>query len=380
MAKQRHLHQQIADDLKRKMVFLGGPRQVGKTTLSQSFFSKSDTGYLNWDIPKHRDLILSSELPDTKLIIFDEIHKYKKWRNYLKGIYDGMKADVISKRQILVTGSARLDYYRFGGDSLQGRYNYLRLLPLSYDEIKGSKKNDVQALMVLSGFPEPFFSESEKELRRWSREYIQRLIKEDISGLEATSDLGTLEVLAKSLPLYVGSPLSINNLRENLQVAHKTVSKWIAILERLYLVFRITSFTGNLIKSVTKEQKLYFYNWTYVNDESMRFENLVAVHLLKYCYWQEDTQGFNYTLHFSKQKNSPEVDFVVCKNDEPEMFIEAKLSDQEINPRFAYLKTKYPKAQFFQLHLHGKKDFKSADGVRVCPAHIFFDDYARTSL
>lgn len=372
--RQRYLRNQVLQDLEKKMVFVGGPRQVGKTTFAQNLYKKSEFTYLNWDIDAHRVRILKKEIDDRTLIIFDELHKNKKWRGYLKGLFDAMKADETAHRQILVTGSARLDYYRFGGDSLQGRYHYLRLLPLSFHEIHAESKNDILDLLKLGGFPEPFFAGSEKEAKRWSNEYISRLVREEINDLENVTDLASLETLAYSLPQYVGSPLSINGLRENLQVAHETVAKWIQIFERLYLIFRITPFTGSLLRSVKKEQKAYFYNWTHIEDEAFRFENLLALHLLKYCYWMEDSEGKRMTLHFTKQKNSPEVDFVICENLKPLFFIEAKLGDQEINSRFPYFKKRYPNARFFQVHLNGKKDFLSPDGFRVLPAHIFLKD------
>lgn len=372
--KKRYIHNQVANDLEKKMVFIGGPRQVGKTTFSQSLYKKNEYQYLNWDIDSHRSLILKKEYANKPLIIFDELHKYRKWRGYLKGLFDSMKSEEILSRQILVTGSAQLDYYRYGGDSLQGRYHYLRLLPLSFNEVGAASLEDIRSLMSLSGFPEPFLGGLEKESKRWSNEYISRLVREEIRDLENVSDLGSLELLAQTLPECVGSPLSINSLRENLQVAHETVTKWVQILERLYFIFRITPFTGNLIKSVKKEQKAYFYNWTYVENESFRFENLIAVHLLKYCHWLEDSEGRRMSLHFTKQKNEPEVDFVICENQKPKFFIEAKLGDQDVNTRFQYFKKKYPQAQFFQVHLNGKKDYKTAEGVRVLPAHLFFKD------
>jgi predicted AAA+ superfamily ATPase len=156
------------------MVFLGGPRQVGKTTLSKSLFKQ--VGYLNWDSNEDRELILTRTLPHNKVWIFDEIHKFKKWRNYLKGLYDKNK----DNHQILVSGSARLDLYRFGGDSLQGRYHFLRLHPLCFDELKSSSAFDFKTLFNLGGFPEPFFKGNKIEAKRWSREYRQRILRDDI--------------------------------------------------------------------------------------------------------------------------------------------------------------------------------------------------------
>ena len=142
----RYLTGQIKQDLEKKMVFVAGPRQVGKTTLSQGL-PGADTGYLNWDVAEHRERILKRELPVSNLWIFDEIHKYRQWRNYLKGLYDNRR----SGQQILVTGSGRLDYYRFGGDSLQGRYHLLRLHPFTVSEL-GLESNQQLLELFVSGW------------------------------------------------------------------------------------------------------------------------------------------------------------------------------------------------------------------------------------
>ena len=236
----RYLQTQIENDLARKMVFVGGPRQVGKTTLAQSLLPKSKIGYLNWDVDTHRSLILDRTFPKAKLWVFDELHKFRGWRNLLKGLYD----EFGGTQKILVTGSARLDYYRFGGDSLQGRYHYLRLHPLSVAELGLKTVKELDQLLILGGFPEPFLSGSKTFARRWSREYRGRLIREELVSLEQTQDLGRIELLSKRLPALIGSPLSINALREDLQVAHKTVAKWLDIFERLYHIFRLFPIWG----------------------------------------------------------------------------------------------------------------------------------------
>ena len=237
MAQERYLKPQVKRDLQRKMVFVAGPRQVGKTTLALSV-PGAHGGYLNWDVAEDRERILKRELPANPLWVFDEIHKYRSWRNYLKGLYDGRAAG----QQILVTGSARLDLYLYSGDSLQGRYHMLRLHPLSAAELGLGSSGDLEQLLTLGGFPEPFFGGSEVEARRWSREYRNLLIREELVSLERVQDLGNLELLVLRLPELVGSPLSINALREDLQLSHKTVESWARILERLYAVFRLPPF------------------------------------------------------------------------------------------------------------------------------------------
>lgn len=157
------------------MVLLAGPRQVGKTTLGRRLPGGA-AGYLNWDVPEDRERILARELPNSPLWEFDELHKFRRWRNYLKGLYDARDP----AQQILVTGSGRLDAYLFGGDSLQGRYHFWRLHPLSVAELALTTADDLQTLLTLGGFPEPFFSSSEIDARRWSREYRTRLVREDV--------------------------------------------------------------------------------------------------------------------------------------------------------------------------------------------------------
>ena len=209
--------------------------------------------YLNWDAGAHRDRILRGELPAGPLWIFDEIHKYRRWRNYLKGLYDNRKRG----QKILVTGSRRLDLYRFGGDSLQGRYHMLRLHPLSVAELGMRSTAQLLDLLRLGGFPEPFFGGRESRARRWSREYRTLLVREEVTALERIVDLGQLELLMLRLPALGGSPLSVNALREDLQVSHKTLVNWIGALERLYAVFRLPPFGAPRIRAVEKEQKHY---------------------------------------------------------------------------------------------------------------------------
>lgn len=353
--------------MRKKMVFLGGPRQVGKTTLSKHILGKDKAGYLSWDNAEHRERILKHELPPSKLWVFDEIHKYRGWRNYLKGLYD-----VLGKQhQILVTGSAKLDLYRYSGDSLQGRYHYLRLHPLSVAELKLTSAGDFQSLLKLSGFPEPFFEGSDIEARRWSREYRQRLIHGDVLSLERVDDLSKLELLMLRLPSLVGSPLSINALREDLQVSHKAVSNWLNIFERLYAIFRISPFGAAKIRAVKKEQKHYQFDWSLVEDSGYRFENLVASHLLKWVHYQEDTQGRDLELRYFRDVDGREVDFVVTEKKKVLCAIECKWDDAEISRSLRYFKERFPACDAWQVSAIGKKDYISGEGIRVCQALPF---------
>lgn len=346
------------------MVFVAGPRQVGKTTLAQSL-PQASGAYLNWDVPEHRERILRRELPIGDLWIFDEIHKYRLWRSFLKGIYDARP-----DQKILVTGSARLDYYRYSGDSLQGRYHLLRLHPLSFAELSMAP-GDLEQLLELGGFPEPYFGGSEVEARRWSREYRNRLIREEVTSLERVLDLGQLELLALRLPELVGSPLSVQALREDLRVSHKTVSSWLQILERLYAIFRVSPVGSPRVRAIQKAQKHYHYDWSLVREPGPRFENLVACHLLKWVHWQQDTQGRDLELRYFRDRDGREVDFVVTEDRKPELLVECKLSDVSLDTSLRLLRSRHPDAEAWQISARGTRDVQTPEGIRLSPASRF---------
>lgn len=364
--ERRYLVRQVEDDLARKMVFVAGPRQVGKTTLGLSLPGARD-GYLNWDIPEHREQILLRRMPPGSLWFFDEIHKYRRWRDYLKGLYDGRN----SRQRILVTGSARLDLYRYSGDSLQGRYHLLRLHPFSVAELGVDSSDGFGQLLRLGGFPEPFLSGSEVQARRWSREYRNLLVREEISVLERIQDLGTLELLAMRLPELVGSPLSLNALREDLQVSHRAVSNWVDALERLYAVFRIPPFGSPRIRAIKKARKHYQFDWSLVSEKGPRFENLVASHLLKWIHYQQDTQGRDLELRYFRDGDGREVDFVVTERARPITAVECKWSATRPDRSLRYWKKKFPRCAAWQLTAVGESDFVTPSGIRVCGAMKF---------
>jgi len=362
----RLLSKQIHADLNDyKMILLAGPRQVGKTTLAKSLYKTAD--YMSWDIDEDRTRILNKEFKKAPLWIFDEIHKYLKWRNYLKGIYDKTGAS----QRILVTGSAKLDILRKGGDSLQGRYYFLRLMPFTFSELKMSTQKDAQYLYHLSGFPEPFLKGSKSNANRWSRFYRQRVVREEISSNEQFNDLATIEIMYNRLPDLAGGTLSINSLAEDIQVANKTLGKWVDALERLYAIFRIPPFGSPQIKAIKKLQKVFFYDWNAVNDEGSRFENFIAVHLQKWIYHEQDINGRDVELRYYRDKYDREVDFVITENSQPIHFVEAKLSDSGTTKGLNYLTSKFPDTRASIVHLKGKKDFINKDGIEHIPSHKF---------
>ena len=267
-----------------------------------------------------------------------------------------------------MTGSARLDLYRFGGDSLQGRYHLLRLHPLSVAELGLQTRADLHDLLTLGGFPEPYLGGSQIEARRWSREHRTLLIREEVTEIERVQDLGTLELLMLRLPELVGSPLSINAIREDLQVSHQTAAAWLQVFERLYAIFRLPPFGAPAVRAVKKEQKHYDTDWSVVPDEAARFENLVASHLLKWVHYQQDTQGRDVELRYFRDTDGREVDFLIVDGRQPLLCVECKWADAPVDKSLRYFKVRFPECDAWQISTTGTKDYVNPNGIRVAPA------------
>lgn len=342
MNKKRYLTKNILEDLKDKMVFLGGARQVGKTTLAKELIAENfnSSNYYNWDYQPDRKKINSGELPgEGGLLIYDEIHKFKKWKNLIKGIYDKHK----NEYKILVTGSARLNIYRKSGDSLQGRYHYYTLHPFSlaeleniqsnakpFEEIRFNSKNfqsTLETLFTFGGFPEPLIAQDARVLRRWHNEKLERIFREDIRDVEDIRDINTMKLLGDILPSKASSPLSINNLREDLEVSHRALTSWLNILESFYYSFRIYPYSSKIIRSIKKEPKIYLNDWSEVENEGTRFENLIAAHLLKFTSTLFERDGHKTALHYLRNIDKKEVDFLITVNNKPWFSVEVKLSE-----------------------------------------------------
>jgi len=384
-----------------KMIFLSGPRQIGKTTFALEKLKSlgQEHLYFNWDDPYVRreytrnPHFLKAKIAAEKqmpLIVFDEIHKHKQWKNILKGLYDIHR----DQAQFMVTGSARLDYFRQSGDSLIGRYFSFRMLPLGLAEAMGrmqlivnddtllsqekqetnlmSQLHDVsfnetkeafEQLMVFGGFPEPFLKANNRFSNKWRRDYKSLLLYEDLRDLSRIQDIKGVEQLVLMLPERVGSPLSINSLREDLQVNHRTVSNWIEALKKIYLVFSILPWSRQIAKAIKREPKVYFYDWTMVSDSGKRLENMVAVSLLRLvCRWNELGLG-DFDLRYVRNQQGKEVDFLIVKDQKPFSLLEAK--DSELNPSHSgtYFQKRL-QVPYYQL-------VGNFDGLETWPNHQF---------
>lgn len=383
MIVERYLNETIRRDLEEKMVFLSGPRQVGKTTLAKTFLKNKNDWYFNWDNREDKREILAARWPaESATIVFDELHKYKNWKSWIKGEYDKHGERI----RFLITGSARLDIYRKGGDSLQGRYHAHRLHGFSAGELlhtntkiepgkeiefsSRDNKDIIMALFQYGSFPEPFLKQNQRSLRRWQRERMDRFFREDVRELENVRDLSSMELLADMLEDRVGNPLSLQSLREDLEVSHRAVTHWIDIFERLYFCFAVTPFVHNTVRSLKKPPKLYLWDWSVVPDKGARFENLVACHLLKMKHALEDQEGLDIGLHYLRDTSKREVDFLVTYDQKPWFAIECKITSRSVNPALRYFGERLNIPYLYQLSLEREEDVYDGK-VRVMPAAKF---------
>ncbi len=331
----------LLKDLKQKMVFLTGPRQVGKTWLSKKIMKYyKNPVYLNYDSFKDREIIdKQSWLKSSDLIVFDEIHKMDQWKNYLKGVFDSRP----QHQHILVTGSARLKHIAQSGDSLAGRFFSHTLLPFSFFELSQIGKVSFNKLFSRGGFPEPLLiSKSADSAERWREQYIFSLLREDIPDFKSFQNYKKLETLLHLIRGSVGSPISFNSLSQALKVDHKTISKYISVLEDLFIVFQIPAFSKNISRSLSKPKKIYFYDFAFIEGKGGRLENLTALHLLKHClYLKENKPSKALSLTYLRTKEKKEVDFLLIKKGTPHLMIEVKTKPTGFSKNLLFFYDRY---------------------------------------
>jgi len=336
----RQQEEKILSDLLKKMVFLSGPRQAGKTWLSREIANKFPSSlYLNWDNPQDREVILDQAWStNLELLVLDEVHKMEGWKNFLKGIWDTRPRSM----KILVTGSARLETFRQSGDSLAGRYYHHRLLPFTPEEVSwAGEHRGLDDFLTRGGFPEPFLSLDPNDARRWQKQYLDGLVREDILNYENIGHLKAMNLLVELLRSRVASPLSYQSLAEDLSIAPNTVKKYIAILEALYLVFLVYPFSRSISRSLLQQPKLYFFDTALVKDIGARLENLVGVSLLRNMYFREDIDGIPRGLHYLRTKEGKEVDFLLTQEEKPLKMIEVKSTDFQLSKNLEYFHRTY---------------------------------------
>jgi len=369
----RIITQYIQKDLLKKIVFLTGPRQVGKTTLAKSLTAGYD--YFNYDRPDNR-LALKNANWDRKkpLIIFDELHKMKQWKRWLKGIYDTEGATP----SLLVTGSVKLNAYRKVGDSLAGRHFLYRLHPLDIKEActQYPKNEAFQRLWNCSGFPEPFLDGSAVHYHRWQRSHLDVILRYDLLDTQNIRDIQAMETLVELLKNNVGSTISYSNLAQTIEKDAKTVKRWLQLLEDLFVIFKVTPYSKKIARSLLKEPKYYFYDCAVINkNNGAKLENLIAAALLKELHFLEDIYGATTKLHFMRTKDGKEIDFLVIINDHPHYLIEAKWADDTPNKNFYNFAAYFPKIKKIQLVKEIAREKTYPDGLEIRDVISWLSDF-----
>jgi len=344
---ERALAPAIQVDLARKMVFLSGPRQAGKTTLAGALAAAwPNAQVLNWDIAADRRVMLDqSWSPTAGLVVFDELHKMAGWKTWLKGVFDGRRAG----QALLVTGSARLDTFRQSGESLAGRYFSWRLHPVTVKEWVATSGAAPEAaltrLIERGGFPEPFLADAAADAQRWRQLYLEGVIRDDILEFSRIGEIRAMRVFIDMLRSRVGAPLSLASLTRDLQISPTTLGRYLEILEALHIVFTVRPFHRNIARALFKAPKVYFFDTGLVQgDEGVRFENACAAMLLRHAHFLQDSAGRAMSLHYVRDKEGREIDFALCEDGEPVGFAECKLSDAAVPPFLAAVAERFPAA------------------------------------
>lgn len=362
----------ILQDLEKKMVFITGPRQAGKTYLAKQIMTHFQRPlYLNYDSIEDRKIIQAENwLPNTDLLILDELHKMPNWKNYLKGVYDTRA----SQLKILVTGSARLGIYQHAGDSLAGRYFCHHLLPLSLSELHQlGEHTDLDFWLERSGFPEPYLSETPLDAQRWRMQYVDSLISIDVLSFDNIHNLQALKTIFELLRTKVGSPVSYSSLAQDANISPATVKKYIEVLEALYIVFRVTPFSRNIGRSLLKEPKIYFFDSALVKgDAGAILENGIAFSLLKHVYAVRDYEAKPYALHYLRTKDKKEVDFALSCEESIVQAIEVKNSENDLSPALKWFAQKY-QLNAVQVVKDLKREYQ-AEGIPIVLASHFLTE------
>ena len=400
----RYLYEDLQDHFAqhRQMVFLSGPRQVGKTTLARWLEKRLKPGiYFNWDNHSHRELILKGTetlaeqagldrlQAEPVFVAFDELHKYRRWRELLKGFFDQYEG----RTRVLVTGSASLATFRRGGESLMGRYFPFTLHPISVAELAhdGASGTTVlepaplhadrwDALQRFGGFPEPFLKANQRFFNRWRSLRDEQLFREDIRDLTRIQELGQLEMVARLLRTQVSQLTSYSYLARSARVSVDTVRRWIKTLESLYYCFSVKPWHRNVARALRKEPKYYLWDWSQIEDPGARAENLVASALLKAVHWWTEAGHGQFDLHFIRDKQKREVDFLVSRDSNPWILAEVKSSEKaSLSPTLRYFQDQTGAAHAFQVAMDANyigEDCFTRQHPVIVPATTFLSQLA----
>jgi predicted AAA+ superfamily ATPase len=366
----RYLDDLVLNDLATKMVVLTGPRQVGKTTLARQLMSSFVSAqYLNWDVLQDRMVLQrQSWNPRARLLVMDEIHKMRDWKAWLKGAVDGRSLD----QALLVTGSARMETFRQGGDSLAGRYFAFRLHPFSVREWCEQQQvppaDALDHLLTRGGFPEPCLAADAVQADRWRAQYFNDLIREDVLEFSRLHEINTMRLFVELLRERVGSPLSLASIARDLAVSPATLKRYLDILQALFIVFTVQPWHHNIARAILQSPKVYFFDTGLVRgDDGIRLENAVAGMLLKHVHFLQDTTGRSAGLHYIRTKDGAEVDFALSEDGKMVQMIECKWGDSKPHRGLMRFAEQFSDANAVQV-VYGLRQEEFRNGIKITDA------------
>lgn len=363
----RYLADAVQRDLARKMVLLAGPRQCGKTTFARTLLDARGQ-YLNWDIAADRRIIRDIAWPkDASLVVLDELHKAPRWKNLLKGVAD----EFGNRPPVLVTGSARFDAFRRTGDALTGRHYFYRLHPVDVAESAAflprlALAARVERLLLSGGFPESCLNPADAP--RLLNDRLDLVVREDLRDLSRVSAWRGARDLVELLRERVGKPVSYAGLAQDLGISAPTAKSWVELLEKLYIVFLVPPWSSRVARGIRKEKRVFFYDCAsaHESDSGARLENLVACSLLRFVQFRRDSAGENWDLHYLRDREKREVDFVVTLNRAVHWLIEVKTADDSVSAHLRYFGERLKPKQCIQL-VHRLTRPQEKAGVRIEP-------------
>jgi len=336
----------------KKILLVTGARQAGKTTIAKQFMEGfTNKIYFNYD--SDRKYLLNNpkfyeeqnKTDDSPLLaVFDELHKYKNWKTYMKGNYDRNRDDF----RFIVTGSGDLNISYKTKESLAGRFELIHVFPFTLNEFFSRRtyndffKNPVELsgfnnnkassetmenLLSTSPFPEPFLKSSKHFYKRWAKSYFPQIINIDLKYSAVFHELDKLETLFDILSLKVCSGFSFSNVANDIEVSPPTVKQWMKLLESHFLTFSITPY-GKFTRTIKKQKKVYLHDYGRIENESSKYENFIALELFRFVKNASDI-GEEVDIFYLKDKDQREVDFLITYNGKPFLLIEAKENEEE---------------------------------------------------
>ncbi len=366
----RYLDAYILQDLQKKIVILTGPRQVGKTTLCRQLMEGfAASQYLNWDVLGDRAILQrQSWHPRAQILVIDEIHKMRGWKGWLKGVVDGKPLG----QSLLVTGSARMETFRQGGESLAGRYFSFRLHPFSVREWcelgQSTPADALDHLLARGGFPEPCLAGESVSADRWRSQYFNDLIREDVLEFSRLHEISTMRLLVELLRERVGSPLSLASMARDLAVAPMTLKRYLDILQALFIVFIVRPWHRNIARALLQSPKVYFFDTGLVRgDQGVILENAVAGMLLKHVHFLQDNSGRTANLHYIRTKDGAEVDFALSEEGTVTQMIECKWGDNKPHRGLARFAGQFPDAEAVQI-VYGLRQEEVRNRIKITDA------------